>query len=616
MGTSLLFVLSLCTCGASVVSCAHSSSTSATSLQQSTQCLDTCYNRSVACSETHGDNCPPGLFCSEDYCKCGSYPSDIIICNGTTSSILKYYCATVDKDSNITLVGRCPYTYPSEDHTLYRHLQKTSYLLNNKTCRPLNRTGVLCGRCLPDHYPLAYSFRLTCIPCPHICWNWFRYIMAAYFPLTLFYFVIIFFKVNTTSGHLYAVVYYSQFISMPYIVRMLFVGIFKEFKYSYHLVANAFASFYGIWNLDFFIPFYSDFCLGIGILPTLALDYLIAVYPLLLMIITYLLIVLYDKNYRVVTIMWRPFQFLFSLFKSNLDIRTSLIDSYATFFHLSYGKFLSVSFDLLVPTKVYHLHGDHYNYTLGLFYAADTTYFGNEHLPYGILAIAVLCVFVILPTVVFALYPFSLFQKFLNLFPVRWYILHTFMDSFYGCYKDGTQPGTHDYRLFASMFFAVRISQFLLYFLIINFQYFFAVVAVTVNLHAVLVVTFQPFKSHYSNRVHIVFLLVINMFAFLIIMGDYSSLITSYSQDLNYFLFSGFLLAAIPPLYVMGSICHWMWTHRKFGSSIIHRFQGWRQGYDLLAETLPDRMENSDRYHRGNLASFVSQPAAVDTVAP
>ena len=613
MGTSLLFVLSLC--GASVVSCAHSSLTSATSLQQSTQCLDTCCNRSVACSETHGDSCPPGLFCKEDCCQCGRYPSDIITCNGTSSSLLNYYCATVDEDSNITLVGRCPYTDPGrnyEDHTLYHELPITSHSLNSQTCQPLNRIGALCGRCRPDHYPLAYSFKLTCILCPNIRLNWFRYIMAAYFPLTLFYFIIIFFNVNTTSSHLYAVVYYSQLMSTPYIVRMLFVGTFQEIKYSYHLVANTLESFYGIWNLDFFRPFYNDLCLGIGILPTLALDYVIAVYPLLLMITTYLLIVLYDKNYRAATVMWRPFRFLFYLLKSNWDIRTSLIDSYATFFLLSYVKFLTVSLDLLVPTKVYHLHGDHYNHTLGLFYAADTTYFGNEHLPYGILAIAVLCVFVILPTVLFALYPFIFFQKFLNLFPFRWYILHTFMDSFYGCYKDGTQPGTRDYRWFASIFFAVRISQFLLFFLIINFQYFFALLAVTVNLHAVLVVILQPFKSHYSNRIHIVFFQVINIFAFLVIMGDYSSLITPYPQDLNYFLLSGCILAAIPPLYVTVSICHWMWTHRKFGLSIIQQFRRWRQGYDLLAETLPDRMENSDRYHRGNLASFVSQPTAVD----
>ena len=210
-----------------------------------------------------------------------------------------------------------------------------------------------------------------------------------------------------------------------------------------------FLSLYGIWNLDFFRPFYSDLCLGIGILPTLALDYVIAVYPLLLMIISYLLIVLYDRNYRVVSMLFRPFLALFSLFKKNWDIRTSVIDAFTSFFLLSNVKFLSVSFDLLVPTKIYHLHGDHYNSTLALYYAGDIEYFGKEHLPYWILAIVVSFIFLVLPVAILALYPFGFFQKFLNLFPFRWYILHTFVDSFQGWYKDGTEPGTRDYRYFS-----------------------------------------------------------------------------------------------------------------------------------------------------------------------
>ena len=131
------------------------------------------------------------------------------------------------------------------------------------------------------------------------------------------------------------------------------------------------SSLFGLWNLDFFRPYYSDVCLGIGILPTLALDYAIALFPLLLMILTYLLIVLYDKNYGLIRKMWEPFQQLFSLFKKNWNIRTSVIDAFSTFFLLSNIKFLTVSFDLLVPTKVYRLYPDHYNYTWGLYYAAD-----------------------------------------------------------------------------------------------------------------------------------------------------------------------------------------------------------------------------------------------------
>ncbi len=72
--------------------------------------------------------------------------------------------------------------------------------------------------------------------------------------------------------------------------------------------------------------------------------------------------------------------------------------AFATFFLLSNIKFLSVSFDLLVPIPVYELHHDHYNYTWGLYYSGDIEYFDPEHLPYGILAIIMLIVFSLFPT--------------------------------------------------------------------------------------------------------------------------------------------------------------------------------------------------------------------------
>ena len=49
-------------------------------------------------------------------------------------------------------------------------------------------------------------------------------------------------------------------------------------------------------------------------------------------------------------------------------------------------------------------------------------YFCSEHLPYGILA-SIMCLF--LPVTTLVLYPFTFFQRFLNLFHV---CLHTSMD--------------------------------------------------------------------------------------------------------------------------------------------------------------------------------------------
>ena len=101
-----------------------------------------------------------------------------------------------------------------------------------------------------------------------------------------------------------------------------------------------------------------------------------------------------------------------------------------------------------------YVHQDGYNHNVVLFYAGNIKYFGKEHLPYGILAIIVSTVFIILLVALLALYPFVFFQKFLNCIPVRWHILHTFMDSFQGVFKDGTEPGTRDCRWFTAVLFS------------------------------------------------------------------------------------------------------------------------------------------------------------------
>ena len=187
-----------------------------------------------------------------------------------------------------------------------------------------------------------------------------------------------------------------------------------------------------------------------------------------------------------------------------------MIDAFSTFFLLSNVKFLSVSFDLLAPTRVFQLYPDHYNHTWGLYYAAGVEYFGKDHLPYAILAIVVLCVFVVLPTALLALYPFSFFQRFLNLFPLRWVVLHTFMDAFTGCYKNGTDPGTRDYRWFASVIFITRFALFIAYALILNVV-FFSVGAVVLMFLAALIMVIQPYKLPSYNVTNAVFMQLLSL---------------------------------------------------------------------------------------------------------
>ena len=552
-------------------------------------------NHSSICSnDLPRGSCPPALFCDEGYCKCGHYPHDIIKCDEEkgTSAVLDCYCATFVEGKNATVAGACVYNcdhYPKTLRNFVYHSLPNDTENNNTICAPLNRTGMLCGRCLPEHYPLAYSFNLTCIKCPHVGWNWGRYLMAAYLPLMLFCFFIFFLKINAVTSHLLPVIVYSQAISVPAMSRVVLIAIHTQ--PSYLLGAKILLSFYGIWNLDIFKPFYSDICLGLGPLPILALEYAIAVYPFLLMAVSYLLIKLYDKNCRVILVMWKPFKVIFSLFKKNWNIKTSLIDCYATFFFLSNVKFLSVTFDLLTPTQVYELHRDGYNQTLGLYYAGDIEYFGKEHLPYGILAMIISIVFIILPIALLALYPFAFFQRLLNCIPIRWHILHTFMDSFNGCYKDGTEPGTRDCRWFASVFLNSRLFLFII-FAFVHTSIYFAFGAILLLVVVLLIINVQPFKApvaHYS-KINATFFILLSLL-YLTLCGFELANIKVHQLE-NFFYVITAIFMIVPLAYTVIIVTYWIFTHRRFGLKLANRIRAWKNGYRGLDNDTDDLIEH------------------------
>ena len=220
-----------------------------------------------------------------------------------------------------------------------------------------------------------------------------------------------------------------------------------------------------------------------------------------------------------------------------------------------------------------------------------------------------MCLCFILPVTALALYPFSCFQKFLGLFPFHWFMLRTFMDSFQGCYKDGTEPGTRDYRWFVVIFSITRF--FLLFFIFIAYKdVFLSLSSLILILHTTLLATLQPFKSSVShyNVINITFMLLLTLFTMSV-----TALQNIISDDTKLFFFFFFVLAlifgSIPSLYASAIILYWIYSHRKFGLSIMQWLKAWRHGYVQLqneTEALPDRMENSGRYPRGNLANFVS----------
>ena len=268
-----------------------------------------------------------------------------------------------------------------------------------------------------------------------------------------------------------------------------------------------------------------------------------------------------------------------------------------------------MSFDLLTPTRVYRLYGDTYNYTFALYYSGDIEYFGSEHLPYAILAIVVLCVFVILPVAILALYPFSFFQKFLSLFPVRWYVLHTFVDSFQGCYKDGTEPGTRDCRWFSAVYFAYRFISFFLYGITrTESGDYFILSSIFMLLFILLLVAFQPYKNRVARHFqsNAIFLILYVMFYAVLIAierATHDEAPHGHPQGYLIFLFlAAYILAVVPFVCILGFVLYWVFSRCKC-LGLVRGLLWWRRGYVAVdgnggddADSYCDRVVNPQNY--------------------
>ena len=436
--------------------------------------------------------CPTWFTCTtKKSCHCGNKRKGEIMYEKDhhTSYVLDCYCVTYDDETRSIYVGACYYN--CHHNAKYIPLpDNPKQLINNSICAQFHRVGLLCGDCEEGYSPFVLSYNLSCVRCPDGHKNWWKFILVGFVPLTFFYFCVVPFNINVTSSRLHGVVWFSQAVSMPILTRgLMFAFIQQEMILKAVKVSLVFYSF---WNLDLFRSVIPDVCLNVTNLQALALEYLVVFYLFLLLFISYFFIKLHDRKIHIIVAAWKPFQSVLYIFQKSCEVKTSLIDAFATFFLLSYVKILNATMDLLFPTEVYQLGSN--TYTLGLFYSPTVTYFGHNHLPYAIFALTVSILFVITPLFILIFYLFQCFQKVLSFIPLKWNILHAFIDSFQGCYKDGTEPGTFDCRWFSVLILLIRLFINLMITTTNSSDALFLYTAVLVIIYLIAIINIQPYK--------------------------------------------------------------------------------------------------------------------------
>ena len=547
-------------------------------------------------------SCPDTWFVHRgNSCKCGETYYDTASCDEDTKEVgvLDCYCMTFDSTHNVTVLGACFFNCvnftKSYSDFIYHNVPRdiASAVDNNSVCGYLYRTGTLCGQCIDGYYPAVYSYSFECVPCNDVNLksNWGIYVAIAYLPLTVFIIFLFMFRVSVVSPKLNAVIFLTQTFAYPLNVRIFLMA--TKHNLPVNILVKIIETVLGIWVLDFFRALLPGICLKINTLEVLALDYLIAVYPMLLMVIAYSLVELHGYGFRLVLYMWRPFHYFFARFRRKWDLRTSIIDTFVTFFLLSTTRLLDVSLRLLMATELSTADGK--SLGLYLYENASIKYFGLQHLPYGLLAIAVLTLFIILPTCLLILYPVACCRKCLKQSKLKGRALDEFVYAFHQYYKDGSD-GSMDCRWFSAFFLLMKLNFFVLFAMTVGgFFYNLAVIFTTVCVAVVIVV--QPYKKEYENFniLDTVIMLLLALWLASITCLNVAVLENRFYEK-SAFLLVG-LVGLFSPVYLCMVTVHWLY-HRGF------------LGFKITTQAartpdLPDRILHSGDY--GSYSTLDSQ---------
>ena len=368
-----------------------------------------------------------------------------------------YFHNISECESNGTIIATCPFTLGTEITTPLIQLPRSKENLS-MFCQHFKRKGRFCSECNEGHGIDILSVSFTCVPCAgSAVVNWLKYFTVKLLPSTVFILIIVFFRIGITSAALNGFVFYSQMLTLPWNVAYL------ESLWRIHLGNNSSASTarlctqahiapLSIWNLNFdslgYIFSSNGICLGheIEIIHVLALHYLTAIYPLLVLVVMYVLIKLHSHNCRPLVHLWNVCRICVR-FRRQWNMKTTLIDAFATILLLSYTKLVYVSFSLIAENKnIHHVMADDPSVKL----------YSSRHIPYAVVAYVVL-IFGTLPPVCFFFYPFMFFQKLLNRCRYQSFVqtLHCLAAVFQKGYKNGIN-GTPDRRYFSGLYFLFR----------------------------------------------------------------------------------------------------------------------------------------------------------------
>ena len=495
--------------------------------------------------------CPPGYIFHNGTCYCSHSTSlyyygvlhckvdhKAVISGGLWAGYLEeigFEFATADCATSL-----CDY-HNSISNSYYEHVLPLNYRLLTYHVCATHRTGVLCGKCIPDYTTYLHSPSYRCGKSTHCNYGPLFYILFEILPVTGIFLVILFFNINLTSGALYSFIFYSQIVNDT---------MYQSFNGILLYLFNAFKIVYGIFDLDILEIDQLSFCLfkNANIMDLMLIKYFTTLYALFLIIAT--ILVLKFNSYHCIRLCHKC---------GRRNIRGSIVNGLTAFLILCYFHCLIITLHILVPSYVMGEGGT--TLVTVPFYNGDLLYMSSGHLKYVIPAIICLIVIVLPPPIILLSEP--LLVKLSGAVDMKrnavTYSLHKmrmklkpFLDSFQGCFKDNC-------RYFAGLFFLYRILLVLIP-VYMPGNIFWNIIAKEIILFLILIFhcLFFPFEKKWHNHLQtflLIDLLMINTFQL--------APLTEYKTGIVIMAVFQLFLMSLPFIYSVAYIGYYMCFRKK-----------------------------------------------------
>ena len=465
---------------------------------------------------------------------------------------------------------------------------------------------------------------------PYICTECDEYGLLVFIaieilPITIMVLLIIIFNIQLTNGSINGVVFYSQIIAISYsIYSYHFYNRIDYYDYDYYYFYSLLKIPCNIFNLDF-TPFMFDYAMCISPntppLGVISFWYVIGFYPLLLLLLLYVWITLYDKGYKCVVFITRPFHRCMARFWSMTGIEPSFTHSIASIYILCFTQLAATSFKILS----FNANSTSSINNTKFYYDIKQGYFDVKHGAAGFFAILVLLFLIVLPTLYILLYPFKLFHEVLDCLHLRKQLLISLGDVFTGPYKNGTE-NTYDYRFMAGLYLLARIiilSQFL-------YGYYF-IFSIPISqaccsfLLAVIVIIFRPFQRNIHNFIEFLIIFISIAFGCAISVASFHFFYLYLYTMLANIVFNGLVFIIIIPGYIIYQVykmiksCH---RYHRRNNPVANRNQ--EEDYQPLVgnddDWIADRMENPQEYDEqhvhGRIYEYDGHPKQQQPIDP